>query len=81
MGNTESNDQNTHVKQLGDQQVTIIENQQISTQLHNQHDIKLWIILFITSALLILKLVRMMWKCCKKQTLKALSTANKVQNV
>lgn len=81
MGTTESKDQKEEVKQLGDQQVTVIENQQIHTEYHTQHDVKLWVILVVTTVLLVLKILKTVCRYCKKQALKAAGTVSKVQNI
>lgn len=71
MGNDNSKDNTSEVKQLGDQQVTLIENQQIHTEFHTQHDFKLWIIIVLLTILLIERATRIIYKRCKKQAKQA----------
>lgn len=81
MGNSDSKYQDSEVKQLGDQQVTLIENQQKNTEYHTQHDFKLWIILTVTITLLVMKVLKVMCKYCKKQALKAAKSVKQVEKV
>lgn len=81
MGNSDSKYQDSEVKQLGDQQVTLIENQQIHTEYNTQNDFKLWIILTVTITLLVMKVLKVMCKYCKKQALKAAKSVKQVEKV
>lgn len=76
MGNSDSKDQ--HVKQIGDQQVTVIENQEVHTEMHGQHAVKLWIIIGMQAFLIILVLAKIFIKRCRKELARSMIN---VQNV
>lgn len=79
MGNSDSKDQD--VKQIGDQQVTLIENQEVHTEYHTQHEWKLLIILAAVVTLLILKVLKLTWRFCKKQAFKTARSVATIQQV
>lgn len=79
MGNSDSKDQD--VKQIGDQQVTLIENQEVHTEFHNQHEWKLYVILAAVVTLLVLKILKLGWRFCKKQAFKTARSMATIQQV
>lgn len=79
MGNSDSKDQ--EVKQIGDQQVTLIENQEIHTEFHNQHEWKLLVIMVAVLILLVLKIMKLLLKFCQKQAFKTARSVATIQQV
>jgi hypothetical protein len=71
MGNENSKNNAGDVKQIGDQQVTVIENQSVHTEYHVQHDVKLWVIIVMVTILLAAKIAKAIFKLCKRQAKKA----------
>lgn len=81
MGNTETKDQSQDVKQIGDQQVTVIENQEVHTEYHSQHEWKLTVIMIAVLILLALKLLKIAWNFCRKEALKTARSIATIQQV
>lgn len=79
MGSSDSKENN--VKQIGDQQVTVIENQEVHTEYHTQHELKLTIIMVAVLALLALKLIKIGWKFCKRQAFETARSVATLQQV
>lgn len=79
MGNSDSKDQ--EVKQIGDQQVTVIENQEVHTEMHSQHEAKLWIIIGMLTFIIALNLTKIVINKCRKEAYKAARSMAAAQNV
>lgn len=77
MGHDQSKEE--QVKQIGDQQVTVIENQEVHAETLAQSEIKIWIILVIVGLLLLLKLLEETQKKWKKEAFKAARSVATVQ--
>ena len=76
MGNSESKDQD--VKQIGDQQVTVIENQEVHTEMHGQHEWKLWLIVGLQIFMVIMMLIKTAKKKCKKELAKSMANIHNI---
>lgn len=59
------------VKQIGDQQVTVIENQEVHTEALAQSDVKLWIILVMVALQLLIIVAKLANKLLKRNARKA----------
>ena len=67
MGKTQSK----AISQSGDPQVTVIQNQEVHTQMHEDHEIKLWIILALLCILVLFKIQSVYKKRERKTAIKA----------
>lgn len=79
MGNSPDKEQDS--KTVGDQTVTIIENQELHTTAHNEHEFKLNVILVLLVVQVLAVLAKVLIKTINKALAKAATKAVIVQRV
>lgn len=68
-------------KTIGDQTVTIVENQEVHTVFHNSHELKLNIILLLLTVHTVIAVAKALLQLARKTMAKAAEKAMLTQNV